>query len=390
VSVLQRGAVPAGDRDDRAAELRELARSAGFDIVAEVAASLARIDPALFLGRGKVEEIAALAAGSGAAVAVFDVALTPAQQRNLERELGIMVLDRPELILDIFGQRARSSEGKLQVELAQLEHLATRLVRGWSHLERQRGGIGLRGGPGEKQLELDRRMIAVRRRQLRARLEALRRQRSTQRRSRSRHGAFTVLLVGYTNAGKSTLFNALAGARTLAADQLFATLDPLARRIEVAPGEDCIVTDTVGFIRDLPPQLVAAFKSTLEETAEADLLLHVIDAASPARDAQIAAVERILDQIGAGAVPRISVYNKIDRAGVAAQVTRDPCGTIAAVFLSALTGEGIDDLRAAIAARIRQPTSDGFTQGQTQPEDQEKAGASAAGIMPLGSGRELF
>jgi GTPase len=306
---------------------------------------------------------------------LIDAGLSAIQQRNLETRFEKMVLDRPALILDIFAQRARSSEGKVQVELARLEHLATRLVRGWTHLERQRGGIGLRGGPGEKQLELDRRMIAVRTRQLRGRLEALHRQRQTRRRARTRRGVFSVSLVGYTNTGKSTLFNALAGAHSRAADQLFATLDPLARRIHLDDRLECVLTDTVGFIRELPHQLVAAFKSTLEESADADLLLHVIDGASPARAAQMAEVERILDEIGAGAVPRIAVYNKIDRAGLPAQVTRDPCGTIAAVFLSALTGDGIGLLRSAIAERAGDPKQDRnyqqnqLNQQQNQPID---------------------
>jgi GTP-binding protein HflX len=300
---------------------------------------------------------------------LIDAGLSAIQQRNLETRFEKMVLDRPALILDIFAQRARSSEGKVQVELARLEHLATRLVRGWTHLERQRGGIGLRGGPGEKQLELDRRMIAVRTRQLRGRLEALHRQRQTRRRARTRRGVFSVSLVGYTNAGKSTLFNALAGAHSRAADQLFATLDPLARRIHLDDRLECVLTDTVGFIRELPHQLVAAFKSTLEESADADLLLHVIDGASPARAAQMAEVERILDEIGAGAVPRIAVYNKIDRAGLPAQVTRDPCGTIAAVFLSALTGDGIGLLREAIAERAGDP-SQGQNDQQTYQQNQ--------------------
>jgi GTP-binding protein HflX len=376
----------ASDADDRGSELAELARSAGYEVAAAVTAKVVRPDPALFIGRGKAQQIGAEAAAHAAATTIVGIGLSAVQQRNLELELGLPVVDRPQLILDIFGQRARSREGKVQVELAQLEHLATRLVRGWTHLERQRGGIGLRGGPGEKQLELDRRMIAVRTRQLKSRLEALRKQRATQRRARDRRGVFSISLVGYTNAGKSTLFNALAGAGSFAADQLFATLDPLSRRIRLEPdaGTDCVLTDTVGFIRDLPPQLVAAFKSTLEESAEADLLLHVIDAASPARTEQIAEVERILDEIGAGGVPRIAVYNKIDRAGIPPEVRRDPCGTIAAVFLSALSGDGIDSLRAAIAERIRdrslEPSDTGREDGSREVSEREVSDPEAVEI----------
>jgi GTP-binding protein HflX len=286
-------------------------------------------------------------------VAVFDVPLSPGQQRNLERALAVPVLDRELLILEIFAQRAKSSEGKLQVEVAQLEHLATRLVRGWTHLERQRGGLGKTGGPGEKQIELDRRLIGVRVKRLRERLKALGKQRRTQRRARARRDVFSVSLVGYTNAGKSTLFNALTRAGSYAADQLFATLDTTSRRARVAAGTEVVLSDTVGFIRGLPHQLVDAFKSTLEESVEADLLLHVIDASSPARDAQIAEVDRVLAEIGAADVPRLLVFNKVDRLDRSGAVERDGCGTIRAVFLSAATGDGIDFLREAIAERVR-------------------------------------
>ncbi len=285
-------------------------------------------------------------------MALFDVALSPAQQRNLERELECLVLDRTALILDIFGQRAKSREGKLQVELAQLDHLSTRLVRGWTHLERQRGGCP-RPAAGEKQIELDRRMITTRVKALRERLKVLHKQRRTQRRSRDRNRAFTVSLVGYTNAGKSTLFNALTRAGTYAADQLFATLDTTSRRCFVAPGAEVVLSDTVGFIRGLPHALVEAFKSTLEETVEADLLLHVVDAASPARDAQMAEVDKVLHEIGADAVPRLIVFNKIDRIERAAGVEHDPCGTLSRVFLSAATGVGVDLLREVIADLAR-------------------------------------
>jgi GTP-binding protein HflX len=286
-------------------------------------------------------------------VVLFDVALTPAQQRNLERELDALVLDRTALILDIFGQRAKSREGKLQVELAQLEHLSTRLVRGWTHLERQRGGLSKTGGPGEKQIELDRRMIGTRVKLLRERLKTLHKQRRTQRRARDRNRVLTVSLVGYTNAGKSTLFNALTRAGAYAADQLFATLDTTSRRCVLAPDIEVVLSDTVGFIRGLPHELVEAFKSTLEETIEADLLLHVVDAASPAREAQIAEVERVLHDIGADGVPQLLVFNKVDRLGRAPAIERDPCGTLSRVSLSASTGAGIDLLREAIAERAR-------------------------------------
>jgi GTP-binding protein HflX len=333
--------------------MRQLAVSAGFEIAGELSARRDRPDASFYIGSGKVEELARLAAESGAGIAVFDVPLSPAQQRNLERTLGLAVLDRELLILEIFAQRAKSSEGKLQVEVAQLEHLATRLVRGWTHLERQRGGLGKTGGPGEKQIELDRRLISARVKRLRERLKALGRQRRTQRRARARRDVFSVSLVGYTNAGKSTLFNALTRAESFAADQLFATLDTTSRRCFVGDDLEVVVSDTVGFIRGLPHQLVDAFRSTLEESIEADLLLHVVDASSPARDAQMTEVDRVLAEIGAADVPRLLVFNKIDRIDRAAAFERDACGTIRAVFLSAATCDGVDFLREAIAERVR-------------------------------------
>jgi GTP-binding protein HflX len=304
-----------------------------------------------------VDELAVLVRDAAAAVVVLDVPLSPAQQRNLERALNVPVLDRELLILEIFAQRAKSSEGKLQVEVAQLEHLATRLVRGWTHLERQRGGLGKTGGPGEKQIELDRRLIGVRVKRLRERLKALGKQRRTQRRARARRDVFSVSLVGYTNAGKSTVFNALTRAGSFAADQLFATLDTTSRRCFIADDTEVVLSDTVGFIRGLPHQLVDAFKSTLEESIEADLLLHVVDAASPARDAQMAEVGRVLAEIGAAEVPQLLVFNKIDLFERAAAVERDPYGTIRAVFLSAASGDGIELLREAIAERVREARS---------------------------------
>jgi GTP-binding protein HflX len=364
------GRTGAGDADDALAELRQLAVSAGFVVGDAVQARRERPDPALFIGSGKAEEVAARMKADGAGVVLFDVALSPAQQRNLERELDCVVLDRTALILDIFGQRAKSREGKLQVELAQLDHLSTRLVRGWTHLERQRGGLSKTGGPGEKQIELDRRMITTRVKALRERLKTLHKQRRTQRRARDRNRAFSVSLVGYTNAGKSTLFNALTRAGTYAADQLFATLDTTSRRCFVAPDVEVVLSDTVGFIRGLPHALVEAFKSTLEETVEADLLLHVVDAASPARDAQIAEVERVLREIGADQVPQLVVFNKVDRIDHAPGVERDPCGTLSRAFLSAATGAGLDLLRDAIAelARAARCGDEPVPLGEAQPE----------------------
>ncbi|MDH2235592.1 GTPase HflX [Pigmentiphaga sp. GD03639] len=324
-----------------------LAKGAGAQIVDTIIARRARPDAALFVGSGKAEEIALAAAAGQAEIILFNHNLTPAQQRNLERALKIRVVDRVALILDIFALRAHSHEGKLQVELAQLQHLATRLTRMWSHLERQRGGIGMRG-PGESQLEMDRRMIGDKVRYLRERLDKLERQRQTQRRSRARGGALSVSLVGYTNAGKSTLFNALTRADVYAADQLFATLDTTTRRIWIEGAGSVVVSDTVGFIRELPHTLIAAFKATLEETVHADLLLHVVDASSPQRDEQIAEVDKVLEEIGAADIPRILVYNKIDRSSHEAGVERDEHGTISRVFVSAIERTGLDALRGAI------------------------------------------
>ncbi len=349
-----------GAIDERLSELKLLVLSAGASVEAVVQGRRAAPDPKLFAGSGKVQEIGEALRAYGGDIVIFNHALSPAQQRNLERELQCMVIDRTALILDIFAQRARSHEGKLQVELAQLEHLATRLVRGWTHLERQKGGIGLRG-PGEKQLETDRRLLGNRVKMLKSRLAQIEKQRKVRRRARERRDVLSVSLVGYTNAGKSTLFNALTKAGAYAADQLFATLDTTSRRLYVGgegAGASVVLSDTVGFIRDLPHALVAAFQATLEETAQADLLLHVVDSASEDRDAQIEAVNQVLAEIGAADVPQILVWNKIDLTRAAAAVERGDCGTIRRIFLSARTGEGLDLLRDALAEVARQTFGD--------------------------------
>jgi GTP-binding protein HflX len=340
-----------GEPAERVAELKALARSAGAEIADVVTARRTRPDAGLFAGRGKVAEIAARRAATGADLVIFDHALSGAQQRNLERALDCRVVDRVSLILDIFAQRAQSAEGKLQVELAQLKHLSTRLVRGWTHLERQKGGIGLRG-PGETQLESDRRLIGIRVKLLKSRLEQIGRQRETQRRARRRAAVRNIALVGYTNAGKSTLFNRLTGAHVYAADQLFATLDTTLRRLSLPDAEEIVLSDTVGFIRDLPHDLVAAFRATLKEAVDADLLLHVVDASQDNRADQIAAVDAVLAEIGANAVPQILVFNKCDVAALAPGVERDEYGKIRAVRLSALTGDGVPELHAALAERF--------------------------------------
>ena len=345
-----------GAIDERLSELKLLVLSAGATVEAVVQGRRAAPDPKLFAGSGKVQEIGEALRAYGADIVIFNHALSPGQQRNLERELQCMVIDRTALILDIFAQRARSHEGKLQVELAQLEHLATRLVRGGTHLERQKGGIGLRG-PGEKQLETDRRLLGNRVKMLKSRLAQIEKQRKVRRRARERRDVLSVSLVGYTNAGKSTLFNALTKAGAYAADQLFATLDTTSRRLYVG-GANVVLSDTVGFIRDLPHALVAAFQATLEETAQADLLLHVVDSASEDRDAQIAAVNQVLAEIGAADVPQILVWNKIDLTLAAAAVERGDCDKIRRVFLSARTGEGLDLLRDALAEVAQQTFGD--------------------------------
>lgn len=329
-------------------ELVLLAKSAGVRDYDAVTCKRSGPDAALFIGSGKAQEVSDLIVLCQAEIAIFNHALSPAQQRNLEKVLKVRVVDRTSLILDIFAQRAKSHEGKLQVELAQLQHLATRLVRGWTHLERQKGGIGLRG-PGETQLETDRRLLGERVKMLKSRLGKLQKQRETQRRARNKNNGFTVSLVGYTNAGKSTLFNALTKAGAYAADQLFATLDTTSRRLYLPDVGNVVLSDTVGFVRELPHQLVAAFRTTLEETIHADLLLHVIDAASSSRTDQIEQVNHVLAEIGAESVPQLLVYNKIDISGGSPEVVLDDCGRIARVSVSARTGDGLSELRFAIA-----------------------------------------
>ncbi len=344
------------DYEGSLAELAELARSAGLRVADTVGGKRQRPDPKTYAGSGKVEEIANVARALNAGLIIFNHELSPAQERNLERACGVRVVDRVSLILDIFAQRARSHDGQLQVELAQLQRLATRLVRGWSHLDREKGGIGLRG-PGETQLETDRRLLGKRVKVLKERLDKVQRVRSTQRQSRERSDALRVSLVGYTNAGKSTLFNRLTHAQAYAADQLFATLDTTSRRVFLRPGLNAVISDTVGFIRQLPHTLVEAFKATLEETTLADVLLVVVDAADPRRDAQLDAVIDVLDEIGAGQVPRLLVYNKIDQLpGRQPGVERDEYGKIKALRVSALDGAGIDLLRAALE-ELRPPGS---------------------------------
>jgi len=308
-----------------------------------------RPDPKFYAGSGKVAEIRAAADALNAAFVVFNHELSPAQQRNIEKEVQRRVLDRTEVILEIFAQRAQTAEGKVQVELARLQHLSTRLIRGWTHLERQRGGFGATGGPGETQLELDRRYIGAKVKTLKGKLQQLKKQRQTQRRARQRRDVLSVSLVGYTNAGKSTLFNALVHANAYQADQLFATLDTTTRRTWIAGAGNITVSDTVGFIRELPHNLVAAFRATLEETVHADLLLHVVDASSPVRDDQARAVDAVLAEIPAGEAPRLMVWNKIDAASLEPGVERDQYGRISRVFVSARTGAGIEELRGAIA-----------------------------------------
>ena len=336
------------DYEESLDELRQLSLSAGLAIRGTVQGKRSTPDAKLFIGSGKADELKQMMHASESNIAVFNHDLSPSQQRNLERLLEARVVDRTGLILDIFSQRAQSHEGKLQVELAQLEHLSTRLVRGWTHLERQKGGIGVRGGPGETQLELDRRMLRIRVRQLREKLIKLKAQRNMQRKSRKRSNAMTVSLVGYTNAGKSTVFNRLTKADIYVADQLFATLDTTTHKVFIEGCGSIVLSDTVGFIKHLPHALVEAFSATLEEAAQADLLLHIVDTASTNRDEQIAQVNKVLLEIGAANVPQILVHNQIDRVGLAPAVGRDEYGRIKSIHVSAKTGEGLDFLRLAM------------------------------------------
>ena len=337
---------------DRIEEFQALARSAGAEVLDTVVATRKSADPRFLVGSGKVEELRQRIVERGADLVVVDGTLSPSQERNLEKALQCRVLDRAGLILDIFAQRARTFEGKLQVELAQLQHMSTRLVRGWTHLERQRGGgIGLRG-PGETQLETDRRLIGKRIKTLNDRLDKVLSQRETTRQERRRAEVPTIALVGYTNAGKSTLFNRLTRADAYAADQLFATLDPTVRRLHLAPGLETALADTVGFVRDLPHELVAAFRSTLQEAREADLLLHVIDASDPERADRIAQVNDVLESVGAAGLPQIAVYNKIDRTGEPPRAEAAEGGVVDRVWLSAHSGAGIDLLLDALHQRL--------------------------------------
>ncbi|HEY4068162.1 MAG TPA: GTPase HflX [Burkholderiaceae bacterium] len=358
-------------------ELALLAESAGDVAVARVVARRKAPDAALFIGSGKADEIKALVLGHQAEAVLFDQALSPAQQRNLEKHLGVAVADRTMLILEIFGERAQSHEGKLQVELARLQYLSTRLVRRWSHLERQSGGIGMRGGPGEAQIELDRRMIGERIKSVKKQLERVKKQRSTQRRSRERNQTFRVSLVGYTNAGKSTLFNALVNAQTYAADQLFATLDTTTRQLFLADAaRSASLSDTVGFIRDLPHKLIEAFEATLQEANDADLLLHVVDCASPVLADQMTEVQRVLTEIGAANIPQVLVCNKVDRLEetqrpreVRDLLELDGGVRVPRVFVSARTGEGMTELRAILSEAVA-GTLEGFLNtGAPAPDD---------------------
>lgn len=360
-------------------ELNLLAAAAGSIPVESIVAKRLRPDPAYFVGSGKVEQIGEIIEEKDADIVIFNHALSPAQQRNLERNLKRHVIDRTGLILDIFAQRAKSHVGKVQVELANVKYRLSRLVKAWSHLERQKGGIGMRGGPGETQMELDRRMLETKGKRLQAELAKLQRQQSTQRRARMKRDVFSISLVGYTNAGKSTLFNSLTKAGTYAADQLFATLDTTSRRMYLPSYGNVVISDTVGFIRDLPHQLVEAFRATLDETVHADLLLHVVDAASPVRDQQIHEVEKVLAEIGAQDIPVILVMNKIDclpeYLGRGAETRLDKDGEVNAIYLSAKTGVGLDLLRevlvsrASIADKIKQndlPTEESSQSAQVE------------------------
>ena len=336
------------DFEESVEEIKELVLSADMNIVSTVNIKRSAPDPKYFLGSGKAEEVKFMIQESKADTVIFNHNLSPSQERNLEKYFSTRIFDRTALILLIFAKRAKSHEGKLQVELAQLDHLSTRLIKGWSHLERQKGGIGVRGGPGEKQLELDRRMLKLRIKQLKEKLDKLKRQRTMQRKKRSRSNVLNISIVGYTNAGKSTLFNQLTHANALAMNQLFATLDTTSRKLFIQEGVECVISDTVGFIKALPTTLIEAFKSTLEESREADLLLHVVNMANPNHSEQIIAVNKILEEIKAASIPQILVLNQIDRLDIKANHEKDEYGRISTIQLSAKTGEGIELLKEAI------------------------------------------
>lgn len=361
--------------DGELQELGLLAKTAGLEPVASITCKRRAPDAALFVGTGKADEIRLLAQQQGAEEILFDQSLSPGQQRNLERRLELPVNDRTFLILEIFAQRARSHEGKLQVELARLQYLSTRLVRRWSHLERQRGGIGTRGGPGETQIELDRRMIATTIKRTKEQLQKVKRQHQTQRKQRDRRGAFNISLIGYTNAGKSTLFNALVKARAYAADQLFATLDTTTRQLYLGEAQRSVsLSDTVGFIRDLPHGLIDAFQATLQEAIDADLLVHVVDASNPDHGLQIAQVQQVLKEIGAQDIPQLLVFNKVDAMDAAhlplqAQDYFEVDGVqTPRVFVSARTGTGIAALRSALAATVARDRAEAGADHPAQTE----------------------
>lgn len=361
-------------------ELRQLANSAQLDVLAIVKGRRSRLNPATYIGTGKIDEISLLlnTIQEKISIVIFNNDLTPIQERNLTNRLQCTVIDRTSLILDIFAQRAKSHEGKLQVELAQLEHLATKLVRGWTHLERQKGGIGLRG-PGETQLETDRRLLAKRVKFLKEKLTILQRQRDVQRLSRKRSQVKTISIVGYTNAGKSTLFNRLTRSTTYAADQLFATLDTTTRKLFIPNHGNLVISDTVGFIRELPHTLIAAFRATLEETIQADLLLHVVDATSLVKDDQIDAVNKLLEEINASTIPQILILNKIDQTDSKMRpgYVRDEYGKIARILISAKTGEGLEYVKLALTEAIRYSSEKANPDDSFLPEKKELIDNSA-------------